>query len=239
VLGPTLVILLVLALNVCVSLGLQWVLPSEDAMELFFVPFLMAPVGGAILACLHGLAPRYKWRSAFGLSLLTAALMGVWAIALLFPPFLAVALMAGGIGYMGGLGTWIQPETLRVRNALTVLGLLLFTYVNVLTMAYIPGVREAAYPWRLVKAAMHEERDRLLAAARELGIDPAKEMTAAQAKALDQRMGPDRVIELPLLGRSVKIQRHEDPRLNLMISWGDGRRGMIDLKTLAIPYVYD
>jgi hypothetical protein len=37
------------------------------------------------------------------------------------------------------------------------------------------------YPLRVVTVAMREERDRLLAIARDMGVDPKKEMTELRA----------------------------------------------------------
>jgi hypothetical protein len=236
--GMLLFALSVLALNYYASLELQWTVPSEDGEELFLVPLLIAPLGGAILAGLHGLAPRYKWRSVFALFVLTAAIMREWAILHLLPPFLVLWLPCCGIGYLG-MWTWMRSEPRRVGYALTVLALLLFTYVHVLTLTFIPSVRVAMYPSRLITEAKHEERDRLLAAARELGIDPTKEMTASQSEALVQTMGPDRVVGLPLIGRSVRIHPSGSGQLSLSMHWDDGRFGTIDLKTLDVPYVSD
>jgi hypothetical protein len=229
----------VLALNYYASLALQWNSPSEDGTELFLLPIAVAPVAGLILACLHALLPRYRWPAALGLFVLTAALMQAWVILLIFPHFGIPSLLTGAIGYFGSKGTWLEPQLQRVRPALVVLALALLTYANVLATAYIPGVRAVVYPWRVVTVAMREERDRLLAIARDVGVDPKKKMTEAQMRAMLQRMGEGRVVEVPWIGRSVRIRQSHSPTLDLTMFWDDGRFGRIDLETLEVPLVSD
>jgi hypothetical protein len=123
------------------------------------------------------------------------------------------------------------------RKAFTVSALLLFTYLNVFAFTFHSGVRAGAYPWRLVTAAVREERDQLLAAARALGIDRKKVLTKAESEALEQRIGPDRVVALPLIGHSVAIKSHVFPNhaMHMTIHWDDGRGAKIDVDTLEIP----
>ena len=174
--------LAVLAVNVFISLGLQWSVPTEEGLEIFLIPLLAAPLAYGIALCLFQLAPR---------------------------------------------------------KALTIGALLLVTYLNALAFTFNPGVRRSAYPWRLVTAAAHEERDRLFATAKELGIDRHTQTTKAQAEVLERRLGSERVIALPMIGHSVRIRNHAFPKLGMSIHWDDGRGGAIDLDTLDPTYVYD
>jgi hypothetical protein len=178
------VTLAVLALNVFISLELQYWLPSEDSLEFVLTPLLAVPLSVTILGSLFEYGPRK--------------------------------------GFAVG-------------------AVLLLTYLNVMAFTFNRSVRRAAYPWRLVTAAMQEEHDLLIATARKLGIDRQTETTRAQAEVLEQRLGRDRVrvIALPLIGRSVTIRHHAFPELGLSIHWDDGRGGIVDLDTLDIRYVYD
>src|SRR5688572_17202591 len=103
---------LVLNLLAFVSLGSRETIRPGDELDfpILFIPILTAPLMGAMLACLHGLAPRRKWISAAGVFLLfflPAAFAGPASpIVLLFLGLCLIpSLIAGGIGYLGGMGT--------------------------------------------------------------------------------------------------------------------------------------
>jgi hypothetical protein len=226
------------AANAYLAVWLQWWLPQEDPLELASI-LATAPLAGLIVSCVHGLWPRHVWWAAGGVILTTAVLLRVWAWLLVISWFGLICLVAAGIGYLAGMGTWIRPLPSRRTWVPMLLAAAAATYVSVNAFTFVEEVRTRTYPWSVVRSATRRERDRLLRVSREMGIDPQTKLTEAQCKMLEERMGPRITVEVPLIGHHVRIGYPGGKQLSLTISWDDGRFGPIDFDTLAPVWASD